>query len=320
MNTASTLQTPHRAVSVFWPIVLIGVGVIWLMVNQGTILTNPIEGLIGFWPLLLIVAGVELLVSRTGWLGTLVSAALGIAVVAGAIFYLTAPNAIATPTWFNWNLTVRNTLVQTEDIAQPLENTRALKFEMNLPGGFGSIKPVTNPANLVEGSVAHLGALTNRIQRNGDTASVLLRTDTRDNQWFDFFLGTQRWDVRLNPTVPLTLDLMVGSGIHSFDLRAFAVNGIALQQGSGAVTFQLPPNGQYHFKINMGSGIANVALPKGMATRVNYEIGSGWLNVNNVRRVRGNDARGVYESDGFTESGAYVIFDVDMGSGVVVIR
>lgn len=320
MNTANTWQPMRRSVSVFWPIVLIGVGVIWLMLNQGMILQNPIEGLIGFWPILLIVAGIEILVSRTGWFGTLISAALGIAVVVGAIFYLTTPGAIPTPSWFNWNFTWRNSLLRTQDLAQPLDTTRAMTFEMHLPGGFATIKPTTNPANLMEGSLTYLGELTNRVRRSDDTASVLVETDTHDIPWYDFFFGTQHWDVRLNPQVPLTLNLTVGSGAHTFDLRAFDVKGIELHQGSGAATFQLPQNGQYHFKMSMGSGVTNVALPKGLAARVNYDIGSGWLNVNNMRRVSGTDTHGVYETDRFTESEAYVIFDVDMGSGIVIIR
>lgn len=320
MNTASALQTPRRSVSVFWPIVLIGVGVIWLMANQGIALRNPFELFLLFWPLLLVVAGIELLFNRTGMFGTFVSALLGIGVVAGAIFYLTTPGEFVAPTYMNWNWMPRNGALRTVDIGQPLENARALNFELHLPGGFASIKPVTNPVNLMEGQVSYLGELTNRVTRNDNIANVLLENDTRHNNWFDFWLSTQKWDVRLNPRVPLDLKLVVGSGAHTFDLREFDVKSIVLNQGSGATTLRLPQNGQYHMTLDVGSGIANIELPKGLAARVNYDVGSGWFNVNNLRRVRGDNEQGVYETDGFNQNGAYVIFDVDMGSGVVMIR
>ncbi len=320
MNTANTLQSPHRAVSVFWPIVLIGAGVLWLMANQGIALRNPFELLLLFWPVLLVVAGIELLFNRTGMVGTFVSALLGIGVVAGAIFYLTTPGEFVTPTYMNWNFLPRNGALRTVDIGQPLENARAMNVELHLPGGFGSIKPVTNPVNLMEGEVSYLGTLTNRVTRGDDIANVLLENDTRHNNWLDFWLSTQKWDVRLNPRVPLDLKLVVGSGAHTFDLREFDVKSILLKQGSGAVTLRLPQNGQYPVTLDVGSGIANIELPKGLAARVNYDIGSGWFNVNNLRRVRGDNEQGVYETDGFNQNGAYVIFDVDMGSGVVVIR
>lgn len=320
MNTTKTIVHPRPAVSVFWPIVLIGVGIIWLMANQGIIVRNPFELVLRFFPVLFIVAGCQILFGRTGFLGTLVSAALGVAVVVGAMFYLTTPGELPLPAWFNWGLVPSGAELQTADLGQPMDDAESLQVDLHLPSGFGSIKPTTNPVNLIEGQLKYSGKLTNRVERNSGSVSMLLESDTQNNRWFDSLLRFEQWDVRLNPRVPLTLNLTVGSGAHDFDLRAFAIRDISLHQGSGLTTFHLPQDGQYHFSINVGSGVTNIALPRGIPARVTYDLGSGWLSVNGMQRVTGTEKHGAYETDNFNQNSSYILFDLHMGSGLVVIR
>lgn len=88
MNTT----TPYRerdSMSVFWPIVMIGAGIILFMNNSSMLTRNPIAMLVDYWPIILVFVGVDVLFSRRGWLGTLISLLMGLAVVGGAILYLT---------------------------------------------------------------------------------------------------------------------------------------------------------------------------------------------------------------------------------------
>ena len=50
--------------SLFWPLVLIGVGVIWLLGNLGVISWTNLTVLFRLWPLLLIAIGLDLLIGR----------------------------------------------------------------------------------------------------------------------------------------------------------------------------------------------------------------------------------------------------------------
>ena len=88
MNSVFNMTQSPRAVNVFFPIVLIGAGVLLLMANLGMVELNRFILLIPFWPVLLIVAGVQIFFARSGIIGTVVSAVLGLAVVAGAWLYL----------------------------------------------------------------------------------------------------------------------------------------------------------------------------------------------------------------------------------------
>lgn len=321
MNTANTLGQPRRSVDVFLPIVLIGAGVIFLMANLGLITQDPFAFLFQFWPLFLIVAGIQIIFARTGVIGTLVSAALALVVVVSAILYLTLPGERFAPPWFswNWNWLPRDAQLRTETVTKPFEDVRALSADLHLPAGRGSIRPVTNAANLLEGDLTYLGVLTTNVTREGDTASVLINSEYQQSG-LNLGSGGQRWDIRLNPRATLDLNLDVGSGAYEFDLREFDVKSVRLDQGSGGTTFRLPEKGQYRFRIDAGSGSVNVILPKGLPARVTYDIGSGWLNVGETYRVVGSNQRGTYETEGFTQNGAYVIFDVELGSGLVTIR
>jgi hypothetical protein len=69
----------------FWPIMFIGGGFLWILVIQGYISANQLSSLIGLWPVLLIVLGVELMFGRRyPW----VSALMGVLVV-GCMFFVT---------------------------------------------------------------------------------------------------------------------------------------------------------------------------------------------------------------------------------------
>lgn len=103
MNTANTLREPRESVNLFFPIVLVGTGVILLMGNLGMLTRDPILFLLQFWPVFLIAAGIQLLFVRTGAASTIISVVLGLAVIGGAMYYLTLPGQAVTPIWWNWN-------------------------------------------------------------------------------------------------------------------------------------------------------------------------------------------------------------------------
>ncbi len=67
----------------FWPVLFVGFGVLWLLVNLKRLPFDNLGVLIGLWPVLLVAAGLDLLVGRR-W--PVVGALLGAAVVAGLVW------------------------------------------------------------------------------------------------------------------------------------------------------------------------------------------------------------------------------------------
>ncbi len=50
--------------SLFWPVILVGVGVIWLLSNLGYVTPANLSEIWRLWPLLLIAAGLDMLLGR----------------------------------------------------------------------------------------------------------------------------------------------------------------------------------------------------------------------------------------------------------------
>ena len=71
--------------SIFWPILLIGVGVTWLLVNLGVISGVDWRILWRFWPLILIAIGLDIIFARRT---PILGAILGLGTVALAILIL----------------------------------------------------------------------------------------------------------------------------------------------------------------------------------------------------------------------------------------
>ena len=62
----------HDRHSFFWPILLVGVGLVWLLVNLGIIAPISFATIIQFWPILLILLGLDILFGRRfPWVGGL---------------------------------------------------------------------------------------------------------------------------------------------------------------------------------------------------------------------------------------------------------
>ena len=308
----------QRSVSLFWPIALIGIGVAALLNNAGRLVNDPLMLLAQYWPVLLIAAGVELIFQRTGWLGTLVSALVGLVVAGGAIYILMTPGMVTqTPGLVIFSA---NNALRAERVARPLEGVRTAKVAFDLRSGAGSLQASKDSPNLVEAEASLRGELINDMQRAGDTATVRLGTRGQSFPlfFFEWAMG-ERWDVRINPGITVDLDLNVRSGTFTGDLSGLVLREVILDQDSGQSTLMLPENGQYRLNLQVDSGSAEIKLPRGLPARVRYHVNSGALNTS-LNRTSGNNRDGVYETPGVSQSGSYALIDIQLNSGNVSIR
>jgi hypothetical protein len=308
----------RRSVSLFWPIALIGIGIAFLLNNMGRLVNDPLMLFAQYWPVLLIAAGIELIFQRTGWLGTLVSALVGLAVAGGALYALLTPGMVTqTPGLVIFSA---NTPLRVERVARPLDGARAAKVDFDLRSGAGSLQASKDSPNLIEAEASLRGELVNDMQRTGDTATVRLGTRSQPFPlfFFEWAMG-ERWDIRINPGVALDLNLNVRSGALTGDLSGLTLREVILDQDSGQSTLVLPESGQYRLNLQVDSGSAEIKLPRGLPARVRYRVNSGALNTA-LNRISGNNREGTYETPGFNQSGSYVLVDVQLNSGSVTIR
>ena len=98
----TSLSQPE-ARSIFWPLVLVAVGTLWLLSGQGIVSSSNVWAVLKYWPVLLIALGLDILL-RWRWpiLANLLDLAVVALLVAAIIFAPRLGLAAAGIGWLNW--------------------------------------------------------------------------------------------------------------------------------------------------------------------------------------------------------------------------
>jgi hypothetical protein len=246
--------------SVFLPLVLIGLGIVFLLSNLGVVDWEAFGNLVRLWPLLLVALGLDLLLGR-GVLGGLVTFLIVAVVLAGiavSVFYFGGP----------W----QGPLVE-EPISQSLEGASRAEVELAFGAGRLEVGASSDPTALVEGRIAIVKNedLRRSFSSSGGTARFTLKTQSH-------FTGRARdrvWTLRLNPTVPLSLKIATGVGEADLDLGGLRLTDFELQGGVGNAHILLPAHGRSSGRISGGVGKVRVTVPAGLGVRIEVRGGLG---------------------------------------------
>ena len=133
-------EQKRRRVSLVGPVILIGLGVVFLLNNMGLLAWSAWEVIFRLWPILLIALGLEIILSRLSAWGSLVALVLTVAILAGML-WLPGPD-IGT-----------GQAVAGEEVRQALGE--AARAEVVIEPGVGAlyIEALPESANLVEGTI-----------------------------------------------------------------------------------------------------------------------------------------------------------------------
>ena len=197
--------------SAFWGVVLVTIGVLLLLYNLDVISRANLAMLGLLWPILIVGIGVDLLVGRRSWgLGGLVGV-----VTVGLIVVLmfVGPSA-------GW---IGDTNLKTETVSTPVGQATSARvsFDSSSYGATVHALPVSTAPDrpLLTAQVTYQGTLD--FQASGDTEKTVT-IDTKDRRWWWGWLDVtdaKRWDIGLDPSVPL--DLKVRSASGSSETRPF---------------------------------------------------------------------------------------------------
>ena len=325
-------HSPYR--SLFWPIVLISVGLIWFLANINAIPAfNPLA-LLNLWPLLLIALGVDLIFGRKspviGLLIGLVTVGVAVAIV------IAAPNLGP------------STQYTTESFNEPVGAATSAAVSIDSASQPVTIRALNDSANLFEGTIAHSGTMD--FQVNGTTEKqISLRHRGGSNDWLIFNIPpvNLRWDIGLNPRLPIALTYNGASGSVQMNLSGIQLSSLAVDGGSGSSDISLPVSSKaFTVKYQGGSGSLSMKLPAGADLTVNLGGGSGSLSLslptNAAARIevndngsgsfsapgwttrlsgKSNEDQGVWESAGYSSAAHKILIVVeDVGSGSISIH
>ncbi len=278
-----TNQEPGSGRSLFWPIVLIGVGVLWLLASLGVLESQQIWALARWWPLALILIGVHIIIApRWSAAGT----ALGILMVALAVILaLTAPQgAAAGPAWWQ-ALSSEGGTLQRERLTEPVGEASEAHVSLALSRWRTDLHalPASAPGTeglLFDGDVSHTGTLAFDV--SGTTLKSIALSERGPAGWFPLNVGpiTATWDIGLNPRVPTTLDIDIGSGPLDADLSSLQLRDLALTGGSGHAIVSLPATTvELPVRADVGSGAIDVRSPAASKLNAEFRSGSGRLTI-----------------------------------------
>jgi hypothetical protein len=257
--------------SLFWPILLVGVGLVWLLSNLGYIQAVSFGTILKFWPLLLIILGFDILFSRRyPWVGAVV----GLLAVAGVVaFLLTGPKLGYTA----------GPVTKTEEFSTPLAGVDSVEYDFDTASAPVYISVLKNDsADLLQAEITHSGTM--RFDVSGTTRkNVVLDENTDSSNWFnwDFSFDQYKWNIALAPDVPTDMILNGGSGSLSLDLTGVELNSLQTDFGSGSSDIILPQTSKsYTAEIQSGSGSVNINIPKDTSMTLTLDAGSGSNSVN----------------------------------------
>jgi hypothetical protein len=320
---------PYR--SLFWPVLLIGVGIVWTLSNLGIIPPANFSLLLRLWPLALIVIGLEILIGRRS---TLLSAIFGLAVVAVIVLVLVMGPALGLPP---------APIPSTDTYREPVGSATSASVMLDLGSAHTTVKVLTGSNDLINANIEHLGTINFNVS-GSQKKFISLSEVTNPTDWFviSAVFEELKWDIGLAPDLPIDLTINGGSGRGELDLSGLLLAGLKADVGSGAFKIHLPssPNG-YNASLNGGSGNLDLFLPSATGLSVHLEGGSGSINItippdaavrievlnggsgsvsipNSFMRVSGSSDQkeGAWETAGYAQADHKILIQVvDLGSG-----
>jgi hypothetical protein len=281
--------------SLFWPIILIGVGVLWLLSNFELIGDFSWWSLWRLWPLVLIGIGLDILVGRRH---PLLGAAVGLLLVGLAVGLIVFfPDALVSSGWFGRS----NVEIIQEQFTAELGQAEAGSIDLDFSIGETNVFVLEDSPYLLEADLQHFGEIDFRVSE-GDTTQIHLSQAESDLGPFTNVNGRDvRWEIGLTPTIPLALDLNGGVGEAVIDLEGLSLSAFEMDVGVGDVEITLP------------------ALPEDSQTQIQGGVGTVHLRLVDDGPVNLRIQGGVGEFDIEIEEDIYGRIVLEGGVGEFVL-
>jgi hypothetical protein len=328
--------------SLFWPLILIGVGLVWLLSNMGILQPASIGVLFRLWPLILIVIGLDLLFGRRSpALGTLIGVG-GVALI--IVLMLVGPS-------LGW---VQSAEVKEATYNEPVGDTASATINLDVSVAETNIKALSDSSDLFQADLRYVGDVIYDVN-GGSEKTISLRQENQNNSSIGFwdwnFWGSDqnlRWDIGLSTDVPIDLEVNSGVSSSTLDLKDIQLTRLHVNSGVGSVNLTVPamPD-SYDVSISGGTGSTNITVeegaainlditggvgsvtvdvPNGTAVRLDASTGVGQINVpSDYERTSGDEENfvgdeGIWQSPGYDNADRKITITYDGGVGSFTIN
>jgi len=302
--------------SLFWPMLLIGVGTAWLLTNIGVFTGENISVLFQLWPLLLIFIGIDLIFGRS-------SPSRGGTIGLAFVGFILAIMYVGPSIGLGGNAERNNTYFDL-----PLDGAETLELNINAGIDNVTVNPLVDSNNLIEGNVWHYGELIVDATADGSDKVVDIK---QDDFGFSFNFGHDNpedigWNFTVNPEVALALDFDGGVGETIMNLSDFTVTDLKLDLGVGSLDVSLPdPAEDYNVDISGGVGEVKLDIPDNVPVQIDVSTGVGDVNLPaSLIQISGDDGLvgqdGLWQTEGFETATNRIFITFDGGVGSLEVR
>ena len=164
--------------SLFWPIFLITVGVIWLLANLGVIPVENFALLLNLWPVLLIVIGLDIIFGRRSQIAGILIGLAALVVIVGALIWGPA-------------LGLRGSTPVVDVRQEGVATTQRATLQLELSSQPVQIYAGTNPKFLIDASIGHTGLLDYR--SSGDVEKTIsIKSTSGPGDWLLGMVSSHR--------------------------------------------------------------------------------------------------------------------------------
>ena len=293
----------------FWPLLLITIGLVFLLVNFGFIPGVTALSLLKLWPLLLILAGVDIAIGRR-WPMT----ALGIdvaVIAAGLVLLSTQPTLLGSPFF----IVDGGTAGGERDVSVARQNATSLSLTFN--GGAGRFRFGGGSAALVEAHSNNDDVLLRRanFDSGGEHADVRIDQNTRRAGATS---GAPDVETRVASDVSTTLSVNGGAGEFIVDLRDVTVRSADLNVGAASLTLTLPkPTATVTIDVNAGASSILIEVPDGVEAQITTKGALLTLRSSNPRVTASGSSA---ETAGYGSATARVNVRITAGVSSITVR
>jgi hypothetical protein len=353
---SNSIKPPtRREIHIVWPLILIGIGALFLFSNLGMISGSAWDWIATLWPVLLILIGLESVLNQRGLVGATVMICLG------AIFLMANFQLLALDIWslilqfwpvlliaigFDIIIGRRSILlsllgvvvvvailvgavwytsfstagmqITAANISQSLDG--ATQANVRIDSGVGDVHITAMEAGntLIEGSVPQGSGfdVSQDFSVAGEIAEYRLR-QTGNTFWvFPAPRNRMRWDLQLNPEVIGDLDLNLGVGQVILDLEDISLENLRVETAIGNTELPLPVKGDCQVQLEGAIGKLTVYVPAEIGVQIQSSSGLGTTNVpEDYLRSSGN-----FQSPNFEQAENKVNLSISNAIGLIEIK
>ncbi len=349
-------STNREKPSIFWPLMLITVGVVLLLNTLGVLPGDVWSLLVKLWPLLFLIGGVDHILRGEGWVWGVLSIAFGavfllsnfgylpgnafnmllrfwplILIAIGLDIILRGMSLLVTGAavlvslaivagifWFAL-FNAGGLASQPTPVAQPLDGAQRAIVRLSNPAGGLDLRASAGENLLVEGEItlASQQSLDTRYRVEDGLGSYSLGS-SGVSVFLPWSGGVQppSWRLKLNDRLPITLETSTGAGDQMLDLRGLDLTTLNASVAVGQLTVTLPEDDTFSGQVSNPIGSLTVIVPRGALVELQVDTAMTGRNIDREFRVAGD----YFYSPGANQENARIRLRLEQPMGILNLR